>query len=66
MNQKELEQVEKISLHSFRVNPDIKEQVVSGYLNELSRIIKREIKRKELIVLVIEDSVRSKSPKKYP
>lgn len=66
MNQREIELLEKKSLHSFRVNPDIKDQVASGYLNELSRIVKKEIKRKELTVLVIEDSVRSKSPKKYP
>lgn len=53
MNQRELELLEKKSLHSFRINPDIKEQVVSGYLNELSKVVKKEIKRKELVVLVI-------------
>ena len=53
MNQKELVRLEKDSIYTMRVSPDIKEQVVSGYLNELCRVVKKEVKRDELVVMVI-------------
>jgi len=53
MNQKELVRLEKDSIYTMRVNPDIKEQVVSGYLNELCRVVKKEVKRDGLVVMVI-------------
>jgi len=53
MNQKELVRLEKDSIYTMRVNPDIKEQVVSGYLNELCRVVKKEVKRDRLVVMVI-------------
>jgi hypothetical protein len=53
MNQKELEKLEKNSLYTMKVSPDIKEQVVSGHLNELCRVVKREIRKSEVIVTVI-------------
>ena len=53
MNEKQLQQLEKDSIYTIRVNPDIKEQVVSGYLNELCRVVKKEVKRDGLVVMVI-------------
>ncbi len=53
MNEKQLQQLEKESIYTMRVNPDIKEQVVSGYLNELCRVVKKEVRKKEVVVLVI-------------
>jgi hypothetical protein len=53
MNEKQLQQLEKDSIYTMRVNPDIKEQVVSGYLNELCRVVKKEVKRDGLVVMVI-------------
>ncbi len=53
MTEKELEKLEKNSLYTMKVSPDIKEQVVSGYLNELCRVVKKEVKRSEVIVVVM-------------
>ena len=53
MTDKELEKLENESLYTMKVSPDIKDQVVSGYLNELCRVVKKEVKRSEVLVLVI-------------
>jgi len=53
MNQKELVRLEKDSIYTMRVNPDIKEQVVSGYLNELCRVVKKEVKKNGVVVMVM-------------
>ena len=53
MNEKQLQQLEKDSIYTIRVNPNIKDQVVSGYLNELCRVVKKEVKQKKLVVIVI-------------
>jgi hypothetical protein len=52
MNEKQLQQLEKDSIYIIRVNPDIKDQVVSGYLNELCRVVKKEVRNKEIVVIV--------------
>ena len=51
---RELEQLEKKSLFSLRVNGDLKDSVIQSYLNELNKVIKKEIKRKELVIIVME------------
>ena len=53
MTDKELEKLEKNSLYTMKVNPDIKDQVVSGYLNELCRVVKKEVKKREVVVMVM-------------
>jgi len=53
MTPRELERLEKDSIYMIRVNPDIKDQVLSGDLNELCRVIKKEIKKSELVVIVM-------------
>ena len=53
MNEKQLQQLEKDSIYMMRVNPDMKDQIVSGYLNELNKVIKTNVKNKELVILVI-------------
>ncbi len=53
MTDKELEKLEKNSLYTMKVSPDIKEQVVLGYLNELCRVVKKEVRKSEVIVTVI-------------
>lgn len=52
MNEKQLKQLEKDSIYTIRVNPGIKDQVVSGYLNELCRVVKKEVRNKEIVVIV--------------
>ena len=54
MSQRELEQLEKKSIYIIRINDDLKDQVINGYLNELNKVVKTNVKRKELVVLVIE------------
>lgn len=54
MNQRELERVEKDSIYTMRVNSDLKDQVINGYLNALNKVIKKEVRRKNLMVLVLE------------
>ena len=54
MTPKELEQLQKKSIYTLQINDDLKEQVINGYLNELSKVVKREVKRKELIITVME------------
>jgi hypothetical protein len=54
MNQKELERLEKDSIYTLRINNDLKDQVINGYLSELNKVVKKEVKRKELVVLALE------------
>lgn len=56
MTSRELEQLEKKSIYTLRINHDLKEQVINGYLNELNKVIKMNVRRKELVVLVIEST----------
>jgi hypothetical protein len=39
----------------MRVNSDLKDQVIDRYLNELNKVIKTNVKRKDLVVLVMEE-----------
>ena len=54
MNQRELERIEKDSIYTLRINNDLKDQVINGYLNELNKVIKTNVKRKNLVILVME------------
>ena len=56
MNQRELERLEKDSVYTMKVSSDLKDQVINGYLNELNKIVKMNVRRKEVVVLVIESS----------
>jgi len=55
MTSRELEQLEKKSLYTLRINDDLKDQVINGYLNELNKVIKTNVKKRELVVLVMEN-----------
>ena len=55
MNQRELEQLEKKSIETIRLNNDMKDQVIQSYINNLHKKIKLEIKKKKIIVIVTED-----------
>ena len=54
MNQRELERLEKDSIYTLRINNDLKDQVINGYLNELNKMIKIYVKKRDLVVLVME------------
>ena len=51
-----LERLEKDSLYTMRVNSDLKDQVINGYLNELNKVIKTNVKKKSLVIMVVEQS----------
>ncbi len=53
MNIKEIEQLEKKSLYTIRLNNEIKESVISSKFNELSMFVKREIKKNELVIIIV-------------
>jgi hypothetical protein len=55
MNQRELERLEKDSVFTMKVSSDLKDQVINGYLNELNKVVKTNVKRKNLVVLVMEE-----------
>ena len=55
MNQRDIERLEKDSIHSIRVNSDLKDQVVNSYLNELNKVVKTNVKKKSLVIVVLED-----------
>jgi hypothetical protein len=55
MTQRELEQLEKKSIYTLRINDDLKDQVINGYLNELNKVIKTNVKKRELVVLVMDN-----------
>jgi uncharacterized protein YihD (DUF1040 family) len=54
MNQKELERLEKDSIYTLRINNDLKDQVINGYLSDLNKVVKTNVRRRELVILVIE------------
>lgn len=54
MTPRELERFEKDSIYTMRVNPEMKDQVVSNYLNELNKVVKMNLKNKEVVIVVLE------------
>ena len=52
MNQRELERLEKNSIYTMRVNSDLKDQVINGYLNDLVKVVKKEVKKNNLFVVI--------------
>jgi hypothetical protein len=55
MTPRELEQLEKKSIYTLRMNDNLKDQVINGYLNELNKVIKSNTKKKKVLILVLED-----------
>lgn len=55
MNSREIEQLEKKSIYSLRVNDDLKESVIQSYLNDLNRVVKSNTKKKKIVIVVLED-----------
>jgi hypothetical protein len=43
----------------MKVSSDLKDQVINGYLNELNKVIKTNVKKKELVVIVFDDKTIS-------
>jgi hypothetical protein len=54
MTDKEIEKMEKSSIFSLTISSDLKDQIVSTRINELNRVIKKELKRRDLVIIVME------------
>ena len=54
MNQRELERLEKKSIYTLRINSDLKDSVIQSQLNEFSKVVKKEVRRKNLVVFIID------------
>jgi hypothetical protein len=54
MKYREIEQFKKKSIYSLQINNSLKESIVQSELVELNRVIKKEIKRKKLVVFLME------------
>jgi hypothetical protein len=48
-----LNQIRKEALISIELRPDMKDVAVNAYLADLTKQIKKELKKKELVVLVL-------------
>ena len=59
MTPRELERLEKDSIYTMRFNSDLKDQVINGHLNELNKVIKTNVKKKELVGIVFDDKTIS-------
>ena len=55
MNTREIQQIERKSIYSIRMNDDLKESVIKCYLNELNRVVKSNTKKKKIVIVVLED-----------
>ena len=54
MNSKEIKQIEKKSIYSLMIDDDLKDTVINSHLNELNKIIKSNLKRKKLLIFIVE------------
>jgi|APCry1669189241_1035207.scaffolds.fasta_scaffold84167_2 hypothetical protein len=53
MNQREVERLERESILTLRFNDDLKEQVINRCLNELNKVVKMNVKKKDLVIFVM-------------
>lgn len=55
MNSRELENLERKSIYSLRINDDLKESVIQSYLSDMNRVVKSNVKKKKVVIVVLED-----------
>ena len=53
MNETKLAQLRKEALTSIELRPDMKDVAVNTYLADLMKQVKKDLKKKELVVLVM-------------
>ena len=53
MNETKLTQLRKEVLTSIELRPDMKDVAVNTYLADLTKQVKKDLKKKELVVLVL-------------
>ena len=53
MNEQQIKNLERSAIFTLRIHDGLKESVVNDYLEDLSKKVKKELKKKELVVLVL-------------
>lgn len=53
MTPRELERLEKDSIYSLKINNDLKDQVVNGYVNGLSKVVRNEVKKRKIMIVIL-------------
>lgn len=53
MTPREIDRLEKDSIYTLRINDDLKDQVINGCLKELNKVVRINVKKNALVVLVI-------------
>ena len=53
MNKHQIKNLEKNSVYMIHVTDELKDSTIDDYLDELSKKIKKEVKRNELVVFVM-------------
>lgn len=53
MTPRELDKIERESIYTMKLTNDLKDQVVNTYLNDLNKVIKSNLKKRKLIILVL-------------
>lgn len=56
MNDQQIKNLERSAIYTLRIHDGLKESVVNDYLEDLSKKIKKELKRNELVVIVVKVS----------
>lgn len=55
MTPRELERLEKDSIYTLRLTNELRDQVINGYMNELNKVVRRELKRKQLAIFLLKE-----------
>ena len=53
MNEQQIKNLERSAIFTLRIHDGLKESVVNDYLEDLSKKVKKEVKRSELVVIVM-------------
>ena len=56
MNEQQIKNLERSAIFTLRLHDGLKESVVNNYLEDLSKKVKKEVKRSELAVIVMKVS----------
>ncbi len=56
MNEQQIKNLERNAVYTLRIHDGLKESTVNDYLDELTKRVKKEVKRNELAVIVMKVS----------
>ena len=53
MNEQQIKNLERNAIYTLRIHDGLKESTVNDYLDDLAKKVKKEVKRNELVVVVM-------------